>query len=56
MGKIFFNDMVALSLSALTPLLRSERGSLVLYTFRGGEHPALMQEVGRLRERAFRGA
>ena len=56
MGKIFFNDMAALSLSALTPLLRSERGSLVLYTFRGGEQPALMQEVGRLRERAFRGA
>lgn len=38
------------------PLMLSARGSLALYTFRGGESPHLMWEVGRLRERAFRTA
>ncbi|MBR3792790.1 MAG: GNAT family N-acetyltransferase [Alistipes sp.] len=38
------------------PLMLSHRGSLALYTFRGGESPQLMWEVGRLRERAFRAA
>ena len=56
MGRNFFNVAEALSLSALTPLLRTERGSILLYTFRGAECPSLMHEVGRLRERAFRGA
>ena len=38
----------------LQPLLRSLRGSLALYTFRSAEAPALMREVARLREQAFR--
>ena len=56
MGNIFFNDTIIDSLSSLSPLLHTERGSLTLYTFRGAEHPRLMHEVGRLRERAFRTA
>lgn len=38
----------------LTPLMHFERGDITLYTFRGGESPHLMMEVGRLRESAFR--
>ena len=56
MGKIFLDNRVAQLLSPLRPLLYSERGSIALYTFRGFRHRALMQEVGRLRERAFRAA
>ena len=56
MGKIFLDNRVAQLLSTLRPLLYSERGSIALYAFRGFRHRALMQEVGRLRERAFRAA
>ena len=38
----------------LQPLAREVRGALALYTFRGAEAPALMHEVARLREVAFR--
>lgn len=38
----------------LRPLVNSTRGSLSLYTFHTSEAPALMREVARLREEAFR--
>ena len=42
-------------ISRLTPLLGAGRGALALYSFRGCDCPALMEEVARLREQAFRG-
>ena len=56
MADIYLDNQVAHLLSPLRPLMLSERGSIALYTFRGAEHRALMHEVGRLRERAFRHA
>ncbi|MBR5138238.1 MAG: hemolysin [Alistipes sp.] len=41
-------------ISRLQPLLQIARCSLALYSFRGCDCPALMQEVARLRESAFR--
>ena len=53
MSTLFLDNTIAQQLASLQPILRSERGSLALYTFRGTEQRALMREVGRLREKAF---
>lgn len=43
-------------LAGLRPVAEAVRGGCRLYSFRAAEAPALMREVGRLREEAFRSA
>lgn len=51
---IFPTPSALTEVDRLQPLMHFERGNIALYTFRGGEAPHLMLEVGRLREQAFR--
>lgn len=47
---------LASEIALLQPLIRHARSGLELYSFRAAQAPALMREVGRLREEAFRRA